>query len=135
MLGSLKMTSAIPSTKIPGIADLPIIGALARSKAFERGETELVIVATAYISTPSGEPYTIPNEEMYVPNIFERYFMDADPQVSSGTALRTARKPSFVSEKYRLDSAPVVKPQPSAAAPSGENFTRGSGERIHLLRR
>ena len=118
--GLLKNDFSNTVNKIPGIADLPIIGALARSKAFERGETELVIVATAYISTPSGEPYTIPNEEMYVPTIFERYFMDADPQVSSGTALKTARKPSFVSEKYRLDSAPVVKPQPSAAAPSGK---------------
>ena len=54
-----------------------------------------------------------------MPTIFERYFMDADPQVSSGT-LKTARKPSFISEKYRLDSAPVVKPQPSASAPSGK---------------
>ena len=118
--GLLKNDFSNTVNKIPGIADLPIIGALARSKAFERGETELVIVATAYISTPSGEPYTIPNEEMYVPTIFERYFMDADPQVSSGTALKTARKPSFISEKYRLDSAPVVKPQPSASAPSGK---------------
>lgn len=88
--------------KIPGFSDLPIIGALARSKAFERGETELVIVATAYISEPSGRPYMIPNEELYVPNVFTRYFLDEDPQVSSRTDLKTVQPTSFLPwERYR----------------------------------
>lgn len=118
--GLLKNDFSNTVNKIPGLADLPVIGALARSKAFERGETELVIVATAYISTPSGEPYTIPNEEMYVPNVFERYFLNADPQVSSGTNLKSAKAPSFIPEKYRLDQAPVAAPKPAQAAPAGK---------------
>lgn len=88
--------------KVPGLADLPIIGALARSKAFERGETELVILATAYISEPSGQPYTIPNEEFYVPNVFRRYFLDEGPQVSSRTDLKTVQPTSFFPwDRYR----------------------------------
>ncbi|MGN6374996.1 MAG: type II and III secretion system protein family protein [Sphingomonas sp.] len=39
-------------TKAPGIADLPIIGTLFRSNAFNRGETELVIVVTPYLVKP-----------------------------------------------------------------------------------
>lgn len=40
--------------KIPGIADVPVFGALARSRDFLKNETELVIIATPYIikSTP-----------------------------------------------------------------------------------
>lgn len=35
--------------KVPGIADVPIFGALARSRDFLRNETELVIIATPYL--------------------------------------------------------------------------------------
>lgn len=63
--------------KVPGLGDLPVLGALTRSKEFERGETELVIVATAYISTPSGEAYVMPNEHTYIPSTWARFFLNA----------------------------------------------------------
>lgn len=118
--GLLKNDFSNSVDKIPGIADLPIIGSLARSKAFERGETELVIVATAYISTPSGEPYTLPNEEMYVPNIFERFFLNDDPQVSSGSNVKVTKVPTFPSERYRLNNAPVATPTAIESAEPGK---------------
>ena len=80
--GLLKNDFENSVSKIPGLGDIPILGALARSKSFERGETELVIVATAFISTPSGEPYLIPNEQVYIPSVFERFFLNANPEVS-----------------------------------------------------
>ena len=40
---------------LPGIAKLPIIGALFRSSRFSRGETELVIIVTPYLVKP-GQP-------------------------------------------------------------------------------
>ena len=46
-------------TKIPGLADLPVIGKLFRSTAFTRNETELVILITP----------TIVNPKEYVPNM------------------------------------------------------------------
>ena len=38
--------------KIPGLGDLPILGALFQSDRFERNETELVIIVTPYIVRP-----------------------------------------------------------------------------------
>jgi pilus assembly protein CpaC len=38
--------------KIPGLADLPILGALFQSDRFQRNETELVIIVTPYIVRP-----------------------------------------------------------------------------------
>ncbi len=39
--------------EFPGLADLPILGALFRSTEFQREETELVIIVTPYIVKPS----------------------------------------------------------------------------------
>ena len=39
--------------KLPGLGDLPILGALFQSENFRRNETELVIIATAYLVQPS----------------------------------------------------------------------------------
>ena len=39
--------------QIPGLASLPIIGALARSEAFERRQTELVVIITARLVQPT----------------------------------------------------------------------------------
>jgi len=39
--------------ELPGIAKIPIIGALFRSSAYRRGETELVIIVTPYIVNPT----------------------------------------------------------------------------------
>ena len=38
---------------IPGLSKLPVLGTLFRSKAFERNETELVILVTPYLSRPT----------------------------------------------------------------------------------
>lgn len=81
--GLLKNDFANTVSKIPGIGDIPVLGALARSKEFERGETELVIVATAFISTPSGKPYIMPNEHTEIPSVWSRFFLNANP--STGT--------------------------------------------------
>ncbi|MGF1608981.1 MAG: type II and III secretion system protein family protein [Kiloniellales bacterium] len=38
--------------KVPGLSDLPILGALFRSDSFQRAESELVIIVTPYIVQP-----------------------------------------------------------------------------------
>lgn len=42
--------------KLPGLGDLPILGALFRSTNFRRSESELVIIVTPYLVTPRSEP-------------------------------------------------------------------------------
>ena len=41
--------------KLPGLGDLPILGALFRSTNFRRSESELVIIVTPYLVTPRSE--------------------------------------------------------------------------------
>ncbi len=39
---------------VPGLKDIPVLGALFRSTEFQRDETELVVTVTAYLVTPTG---------------------------------------------------------------------------------
>lgn len=41
--------------KVPGVADLPVLGSLFRSRDFISGETELVVIVTPYLTRP-GKP-------------------------------------------------------------------------------
>ncbi len=50
--GLLKNNSQNSITKMPGAGDLPVLGSLFRSTAYQRGETELVIVVTPYLVNP-----------------------------------------------------------------------------------
>ncbi len=69
--------------KVPGLGDLPILGALARSKEFQKGESELVIIATAYISQPTAAPLASPNETVKIGTPIERHLLDTTPEVSA----------------------------------------------------
>lgn len=41
---------------LPGLMDLPVLGALFRSNAFQRNETELVVILSAYVVQPVEQP-------------------------------------------------------------------------------
>ena len=46
--------------RVPFLGDLPILGALFRSQRFQQSETELMILITPFLSTPTSEPGAIP---------------------------------------------------------------------------
>lgn len=50
--GLLSDNTRSEARKIPGLGDLPILGALFQSDRFERRETELVIIVTPYVVRP-----------------------------------------------------------------------------------
>ena len=52
--GLLQNTSAQNDTGLPGLGDVPVLGPLFRSDAFQRNESELVIIVTPYIVRPVG---------------------------------------------------------------------------------
>jgi pilus assembly protein CpaC len=61
-------------SEIPFLADIPILGALFRSEKYNRKETELVIIATAYIVEPSRENNLhIPQHGMEPYSHWQRY--------------------------------------------------------------
>ncbi|MGO1118279.1 type II and III secretion system protein family protein [Rhodovibrionaceae bacterium A322] len=55
LAGLLQDTSNSAISKFPGLGDLSVLGPLFRSTSFQRNETELVIIATAYVVEP-GNP-------------------------------------------------------------------------------
>ena len=75
--GLLKNTSASQIEALPGLGDLPILGALFRSNAFIRGDSELVILVTPYLVEPiSGKEMNLPTDGLnfasFIEQIFER---------------------------------------------------------------
>ncbi len=63
-------------SKIPGLGDIPILGALFRSTEFQRNETELVIVVTAYVVRPSDTPPALPTDYVRQTSDIERLLFD-----------------------------------------------------------
>ncbi len=54
--GLLEHTSTQTNDTLPGIGEIPVLGALFRSNSFQRGESELVIIVTPYIVKPVSSP-------------------------------------------------------------------------------
>jgi pilus assembly protein CpaC len=59
-------------SRLPGLGDLPILGALFRSDAFRRNETELVFIVTPYIVRPTDSKMMTPVQGMKTPNDMQR---------------------------------------------------------------
>jgi pilus assembly protein CpaC len=75
--GLLQDQTTLTGNAIPGMGDIPILGALFRSDSFQRSEDELVIVVTPYIVTPVNDPHAIrlPTDGWRPPNDIERILL------------------------------------------------------------
>jgi len=58
--------------EFPGLANLPILGALFRSTRFNRRETELIVIVTPYIVRPVSGILATPNDGFDIPDDFDR---------------------------------------------------------------
>lgn len=74
LAGLLKADLEDAVSKFPFLGDIPIFGALMRSSEFKRGDSELVIIATASIARPTDEPLAIPNENIELEGPIARLF-------------------------------------------------------------
>ena len=55
--------------KVPWLGDVPVLGALFRSADFQRSQTELVIIVTAHLVTPTqGEALALPTDRVRLPS-------------------------------------------------------------------
>lgn len=80
---------------LPGLADVPILGDLFKSKSFERDETELVILVTPYLVKPYAKP------EAQVVSDEGASLLTADPKMAdAGGHIPTGREPSPVTQKF-----------------------------------
>lgn len=76
---------------VPGLADLPVLGALFRSNAFKRQDTELVIIVTPYLVQPaSGKELLVPTDGLnfasFIEMILERRMVKQGTQKGQAPA-------------------------------------------------
>ena len=63
-------------TKIPGLGDIPILGALFRSKEYIKGQTELVILVTPHLAKPINKhDIHLPTDDIVDPSAVSFYLM------------------------------------------------------------
>ncbi len=54
--------------QVPWLGDVPVLGALFRSASFQREQTELVVIVTAHLVTPTrGEALALPTDRIKIP--------------------------------------------------------------------
>ena len=67
--GLLKDDFIDNTSQLPWIGDVPILGALFRSANYQRNQTELVIIVTAHLVTPTrGEALALPTDRVQPPS-------------------------------------------------------------------
>jgi pilus assembly protein CpaC len=113
--GLLKNASGNTTNKAPLLGSLPIIGALFKSNAFNRNETELVIVVTPYLVRPvNASQVALPTDNIRNANTLERVFLDKNEHSVTG-----AKRP--VPTMAPPAASPAIgsaEPVPSPAAPA-----------------
>ncbi|NRB66082.1 MAG: type II and III secretion system protein family protein [Vibrio sp.] len=102
-LGGLLQSSEIEQLqKLPGMGDIPILGGLFRSNEYQRRETELIIIATAYLVEPTrSDNLPIPTDALIPQSDLERLLAlpDEDFVGTSGKATYTDnRKPRLLGD-------------------------------------
>lgn len=135
--GFLQRDSQHDINKFPGLGDVPVLGALFRSDSFQRLETELVIMVSAYIVNPvPGQRLAAPTDEFRLPNDHERYLSGAQwrdtppaPPASAETTVvdSLGKSVDAASDGLRMDfnyqaptSAPAASPLASLRPTTGQ---------------
>jgi pilus assembly protein CpaC len=71
--GLMQNSSSQSATRMPALGTVPVLGALFRSNSFKRGQSELVVIVTPVIVSPtSGRAVSTPIDQFIPPNDFER---------------------------------------------------------------
>jgi pilus assembly protein CpaC len=73
--GLLQNTTNQTLSDVPGVKEIPILGALFRSDAFRRQESELMIVVTPYIVRPVAGRLPLPTDNYTPPKDLERFLL------------------------------------------------------------
>jgi pilus assembly protein CpaC len=88
--GLLQDQTTLTGSGVPGLGDVPILGALFRSDSFQRNQSELVIIVTPYIVKPVNDPTALrlPTDGWRPPTDIERilYLRQSAPGYAGTTA-------------------------------------------------
>ncbi|SOD93493.1 type II and III secretion system protein family protein [Caenispirillum bisanense] len=78
--------------QVPGLGDIPILGALARSSEFQRSETELVIIVTPHLVQPAPPGLLAAPTDSFVPPSDAELFLFGQVEGSDPAALEVERQ-------------------------------------------
>jgi pilus assembly protein CpaC len=88
--GLLQDQTTLTGNAVPGLGEVPILGALFRSDSFQRNQSELVIIVTPYIVKPVNDPNALhlPTDGWRPPSDIERilYLRQSAPGYAGTTA-------------------------------------------------
>lgn len=88
-----EMNTAI--RQLPGLNELPVLGALFRSTAFQKNETELVIAVTPYLVDPlKSSDVRLPTDDFRPASNMEMFFYGALSSIAHGER-KTSQTPSL----------------------------------------
>lgn len=81
--GLLREDFTDSNSQLPWLGDIPVLGALFRSASFQRNQSELVIIVTAHLVTPTrGEALALPTDRIKPPSEQELFLFG---KVASGS--------------------------------------------------
>ena len=92
--------------QLPWIGDVPVLGALFRSSSYQRQQTELVIIITAHLVSPTrGEAFALPTDRVKPPSEKDLFLFGktADPLRNRGAVSEVAKQDFSGSYGYVLD--------------------------------
>ncbi len=90
--------------QIPFLGDLPILGALFRSSAYQRAQTELVIIVTPHLVTPTrGAAMALPTDRVRIPTEAEFFLLGQTEGKQKGAAGEVARQDFSGSYGYVME--------------------------------
>lgn len=95
------------AAQLPWLGDIPVLGALFRSSEYQRSQTELVIIITAHLVSPTrGEAFALPTDRVKPPSekdlfLFGKTFSTDKP--ASGAASEVAKQDFSGSYGYVMD--------------------------------
>jgi pilus assembly protein CpaC len=130
MIGGLIQNSNINSIdKVPGLGDVPVLGAMFRSNGYRRNQTELMIIVTPYLVKPvSANEIKLPTDGLKTPTDLQNFLMGQDFVGKTGGKRATPTLAPPVTVPARPSVGEATTPAPlkrSAARKSQASATPG----------
>ena len=90
--------------QVPWLGDVPVLGALFRSADYQREQTELVIIVSAHLVTPTrGEALSLPTDRITPPSEAELFLLGRTFHTQEGPASDVAKQDLNGSYGYVMD--------------------------------
>jgi pilus assembly protein CpaC len=90
--------------QVPWLGDVPVLGALFRSTDYKREQSELVIIVTPHLVTPTrGEALALPTDRVRIPTEKELFLLGSTPATTNKQAGEVARQDFSGSYGYVME--------------------------------